>query len=124
MALIDCKECSNKVSELAESCPKCGAPVPKKLNPDAEHCGHCLTAVSEFATTCPSCRAKKGYANASFLGFFDLGVVGKTGAKIYMGILAIGSITPIFFIALPLLIYTAYHYNKGPYWYQSRDTPD
>lgn len=27
MALINCQECSNKVSELADRCPHCGAPV-------------------------------------------------------------------------------------------------
>ena len=27
MALIDCAECGNQVSELAAACPKCGAPV-------------------------------------------------------------------------------------------------
>lgn len=27
MALIDCKECGNKVSDKAQACPKCGAPV-------------------------------------------------------------------------------------------------
>ncbi len=27
MALIECKECKGQVSELAKSCPKCGAPV-------------------------------------------------------------------------------------------------
>lgn len=27
MALINCSECSNKVSELASRCPHCGAPV-------------------------------------------------------------------------------------------------
>lgn len=27
MALINCAECSNKVSELADRCPHCGAPV-------------------------------------------------------------------------------------------------
>jgi hypothetical protein len=27
MALINCKECDNKVSSTAASCPKCGAPI-------------------------------------------------------------------------------------------------
>jgi ABC-type ATPase with predicted acetyltransferase domain len=27
MALINCAECGNKVSELADRCPHCGAPV-------------------------------------------------------------------------------------------------
>jgi RNA polymerase subunit RPABC4/transcription elongation factor Spt4 len=31
MALITCKECSTQVSNTAESCPSCGAKVPKNL---------------------------------------------------------------------------------------------
>ncbi|ADL56505.1 TM2 domain-containing protein [Gallionella capsiferriformans] len=27
MALIDCTECGNKISDLASSCPSCGAPL-------------------------------------------------------------------------------------------------
>lgn len=30
MALIKCKECGNKISTEAESCPQCGAPQKKK----------------------------------------------------------------------------------------------
>lgn len=29
MALINCKECGNKVSDKASTCPKCGAPIGK-----------------------------------------------------------------------------------------------
>lgn len=32
MALIDCYECNNHVSDSATSCPKCGAPVQKQTN--------------------------------------------------------------------------------------------
>ncbi|MBA1147413.1 zinc ribbon domain-containing protein [Ectothiorhodospiraceae bacterium WFHF3C12] len=28
MALIHCGECDKKISDMAEACPKCGAPVP------------------------------------------------------------------------------------------------
>ena len=30
MALIKCKECGHEVSDKADKCPNCGAPVPKK----------------------------------------------------------------------------------------------
>ena len=30
MALVKCKECGNKISKEAESCPQCGAPRKKK----------------------------------------------------------------------------------------------
>lgn len=32
MALIKCKECGNEISSKASSCPKCGAPAPKKTS--------------------------------------------------------------------------------------------
>lgn len=37
MALINCPECSHQVSELAPSCPNCGAPIAKILNPEKEN---------------------------------------------------------------------------------------
>ena len=33
MALINCKECNKEISDLAVSCPNCGAPVKKKEPP-------------------------------------------------------------------------------------------
>ena len=30
MALIECNECSHKISDKASNCPNCGAPVPKE----------------------------------------------------------------------------------------------
>ena len=33
MALINCAECGNQVSDSAASCPKCGAPVAAMLSP-------------------------------------------------------------------------------------------
>jgi hypothetical protein len=33
MALIRCNECNNQVSDQAEACPECGAPVAKWLSP-------------------------------------------------------------------------------------------
>lgn len=61
MSLIKCKECNNEISDSADSCPKCGAPVPKPPGADGGQCGHCLTIVKKGATTCPNCGAKKGY---------------------------------------------------------------
>ncbi len=31
MALINCTECGQQVSSMASQCPKCGAPIPKKM---------------------------------------------------------------------------------------------
>ena len=65
MALIKCKDCDNEVSDSAESCPKCGAPVPKTIGPDQEQCPFCETIVSSTARVCPGCHARKGYTEAS-----------------------------------------------------------
>ncbi len=32
MALIKCKECGHEISQKATSCPKCGAPLPKRTS--------------------------------------------------------------------------------------------
>ena len=32
MAIINCPECNNKVSDKAESCPNCAFPINKKTN--------------------------------------------------------------------------------------------
>lgn len=32
MALVKCKECGSEVSNSAKTCPKCGAPMPKKTS--------------------------------------------------------------------------------------------
>ncbi len=37
MALIKCPECGKEVSSLAASCPNCGCPIKKKLDPSKIH---------------------------------------------------------------------------------------
>lgn len=36
MALIQCKNCNNEISDSAESCPRCSAPVPKTIAENEE----------------------------------------------------------------------------------------
>jgi len=51
MALIECPECKGQVSDKAEACPHCGAPVQnKQQNPEliCEDCGH-LGTKKEFS---------------------------------------------------------------------------
>ena len=36
MALINCKECNNQISDTASACPKCGAPVNTKIQNNTE----------------------------------------------------------------------------------------
>lgn len=33
MALINCSECNNEVSDRAVACPKCGCPISNKVEP-------------------------------------------------------------------------------------------
>lgn len=43
MALINCSECNNQVSDKAEACPKCGNPISGKA--EAEAIGTTVTTV-------------------------------------------------------------------------------
>ncbi|MFC1746225.1 zinc ribbon domain-containing protein [Candidatus Riflebacteria bacterium] len=52
MALIDCPECKNKVSDSAMCCPNCGArEYPDSLYP----CDECGESISPKAPFCPHC---------------------------------------------------------------------
>lgn len=50
MALIQCFECGAQVSDLAKSCPRCGAPVRESCK-----CMECGNIVSINAIFCPQC---------------------------------------------------------------------
>lgn len=52
MALINCKECGQEISDTANVCPHCGAPVVKDV-----FCVKCGTKVPENVKFCPSCGA-------------------------------------------------------------------
>ena len=47
MALIQCKDCNNEISDSAASCPKCGAPVPRTIGANEQQCPHCMTVLNE-----------------------------------------------------------------------------
>ncbi len=123
MSLIKCKDCNNEISDSAESCPKCGAPVPKVIGENEEQCPHCMTVVHESATTCPNCRAKKGYMD----GGSSYGVMGKVGVIVWVVIflvLTVGCIAedagfPALFFA-SLAFYFSYRVITGPRWYASK----
>ncbi|WP_260292782.1 zinc ribbon domain-containing protein [Sedimenticola hydrogenitrophicus] len=111
MALIECTECGNRLSDAAATCPTCGAPVPRTPGPEQEQCPFCMALVSSHATTCPSCLAKKGYLYEPRYGVF-----GKTGTLIW------GVVVPaITVIGIPFSLYAAYRlYVTGPRWFQTR----
>ena len=50
MALINCKECGQQISDAAKTCPHCGAPVVKDV-----YCPKCGTKVPENIKFCPTC---------------------------------------------------------------------
>jgi len=52
MALITCKECSNKLSDLAETCPHCGAPSSLSK---MKNCFECKTPLEDGNDTCSNC---------------------------------------------------------------------
>lgn len=49
MALIKCSECGKEISDLAVSCPNCGAAVKKKF------CQHCGAQIDMDCIVCPKC---------------------------------------------------------------------
>ena len=50
MALINCKECGQQISDSASVCPHCGAPVVRDV-----FCPSCGTKVPENVKFCPNC---------------------------------------------------------------------
>lgn len=50
MALINCKECGQTISDAAKTCPHCGAPVIKDV-----YCPKCGKKVPENVKFCPDC---------------------------------------------------------------------
>lgn len=124
MALINCKDCDNQISDSAESCPKCGAPVPKVVREGQDQCPFCMTIVDENAVMCPGCRAMKGYTHAR-------GNVYGRGKTIWYGILlpiilsfvagmagpAVGGF--VFLIMLIPIIGSIWRLIRGPLWFQT-----
>ena len=118
MALIECKECGNQISDTAASCPKCGATVPRTIGPDEEQCPHCMTVVKSTATTCPNCRAKKGYIYSGRDGVF-----GKVGTILWGIVVPLALIVVFPYIAIisiPLALWSIFALVRGPRWYASR----
>ncbi len=50
MALIKCDECGQMISDKAEFCPKCGAPIKK-----VHFCKDCGAQIGPYDNVCPSC---------------------------------------------------------------------
>lgn len=54
MALITCSECGKEVSDQAQNCPACGAPIatPKA---NVKFCKHCGESIDKECIICPKC---------------------------------------------------------------------
>ncbi len=64
MALIECKECGQMVSDKAEICPNCGCPVEKEVV-----CEECGEHFKEGEPTCPKCGCPVSGENATSSSF-------------------------------------------------------
>ena len=74
MALIKCNDCGRDVSDSASACVGCGAPTPKRVDPNQTTCPYCATPISIQAEVCPACKAEKGFVYHHFFG-----VLGRQG---------------------------------------------
>lgn len=50
MALINCTECGNQISDMASKCPHCGVPLKEK-----KFCKHCGEQIDKDCVICPKC---------------------------------------------------------------------
>lgn len=57
MSLIKCPECTNNISDKAETCPSCGIPINNILEriPVTVSCLDCKTEFDLYAEVCPKC---------------------------------------------------------------------
>ena len=58
MALINCPFCGQQISDLAKTCPKCGANVSSSLSEKRKYCMYCGMVMPLDAQTCPKCGKK------------------------------------------------------------------
>ncbi len=122
MALIKCKDCDNEISDSAESCPKCGAPVPKTIGEDEGQCPHCMTIIHKDATKCPGCRAVKGYLYGQNMGVFGKGasILWGIAVPIILAVTLASSTEGLSLVLILLSIYPAYRiFITGPRWFAS-----
>lgn len=104
MALINCPNCGESMSDQAEKCPKCGAPYVKEIK--CLNCGADLEPGQDF---CPKCGQRAGSVvenNVSAaINQFNAGVDKKNNKKKFIPIII--AVVAIIAIVLVLLL-------KGP----------
>ena len=63
MALVNCKECGQQISDSASVCPHCGAPIIKEV-----FCPNCGAKMPQNLKYCPQCGASNpGARNRYYL---------------------------------------------------------
>ncbi len=92
MALIICKECGKKFSDLANACPNCACPVSamKKNNSVAKKsliiCDACGKEISDKASKCPNCgnpiQREKEISSFEDMSFKEIWYNGKQQKKL------------------------------------------
>ena len=76
MALIDCVECNNKVSEMAKSCPSCGIPIKKSSFESASDLSHLSTIFkTDFWWSAEGRISRSQYIIGSIILFFIFGSI-------------------------------------------------
>ncbi len=94
MALINCKECGQQISDSAKVCPHCGAPVVKDV-----FCPKCGTKVPENVAFCPECgnpiasRTVKDRKDKTVAGLLAIFLGGLGIQYFYLGKTTAGIIT-------------------------------
>ena len=94
MALINCPNCGNQVSDKAEKCPKCG----EKLNENKRVCSECGTELNEDEKVCSNC----GYVQSHTENNNDRRSLKSNSSKKKIGFLCVGIIVAIVIFSLTL----------------------
>ncbi|CAN0242032.1 unnamed protein product [Ectocarpus fasciculatus] len=137
MALINCSECGQQVSDQASACPACGCPISARPAPPgsegpADVCPFCKNELGPGATTCGSCRAKQGYY--AFGAVYSRRQVMVNGVYVPIGLIAVsvllgamfpgpawGGLGLLLLIALVALAKAGWAIHVGPKWWASRE---
>ena len=94
MALINCPNCGNQVSDKAEKCPKCG----KKLNENKRVCSECGTELNEDEKACSNC----GYVLSHTESNNDRRSLKSNSLKKKIGFLCVGIVVAMVIFSLAL----------------------
>lgn len=72
MALIQCPECGREVSDMAQNCPHCGAPIKMQ---DKKFCQHCGAPIDKECVVCPKCGKQVAELKNGFSGNNDRNII-------------------------------------------------